>query len=162
MSRRTPLGGSPATAGTARRYVRQMLVAQHVDEKVTGIVELLTSEVVTNALLHARGAEELSVYVWPTVIRVEVDDPSALLPTRRRAGVDAVSGRGLNIVNALARSWGVEPGPRGKRVWFEVDRDDETEIRLDTASERAASPGSGDGKGHPGTLHVDEEHLAVR
>lgn len=119
---RTPLGGSPTTAGAARRYVRQVLGDHHVNEKVTGIVELLTSEVVTNALLHARGAEELFVFVWPEVIRVEVEDPSSLLPARRLAGVDAVSGRGLTIVNGLARNWGVEMGSRGKRVWFEVDR----------------------------------------
>ncbi len=124
VSRRSPLGGSPATAGAARRYVRQVLGDHHVNEKVTGVVELLTSELVTNALLHARHAEELSVFVWPSVIRVEVEDPSALLPTRRRAGVDAVAGRGLTIVDGLSRAWGVEAGARGKRVWFEVDRGD--------------------------------------
>ena len=122
-SRCAPLGSSPATAGVARRYVRQVLGVHHVNEKVTGVVELLTSEVVTNALLHARSAGALSVYVSPTTIRVEVEDPSSLMPTRRQAGVEAVSGRGLNIVNGLARAWGVEPGIRGKRVWFEVDRD---------------------------------------
>lgn len=140
-----------------------MLVDHQVDEKVTGIVELLTSELVTNALVHARGAEGLSVYVWPRVIRVEVDDLSALLPTPRRAGLEAVSGRGLTIVDALARSWGVETGRRGKRVWFEVDRlADGAPVRSRAVSKRAASPGSGDGKGRPGALHVDEEHLAVR
>ncbi|HEY3239818.1 MAG TPA: ATP-binding protein [Acidimicrobiia bacterium] len=119
----SPLGSSPATAGVARRYVRQVLDGHHVNEKVTGVVELLTSEVVTNALVHARSAAELSVYVSATTIRVEVEDPSSLMPTRRQAGVDAVSGRGLTIVDGLARAWGVEPGIRGKRVWFEVDRD---------------------------------------
>ena len=122
VTTRTPLGGTPATAGAARRYVREVLGANHVNEKVAGVVELLTSEVVTNALLHARGARELSVQVWPSVIRVEVEDPSSLLPTPRPAGAEAVSGRGLKIVSALARAWGVETGQRGKRVWFEVDR----------------------------------------
>jgi len=123
LSRRTPLGSSPASAGTARRYVRGVLGQHHVSEKVTGIVELLTSEVVTNALLHARCAGELAVYVTPTTVRVEVEDPSSLLPTRRRPAADSVTGRGLTIVDRLARSWGVEPGIRGKRVWFEVDRE---------------------------------------
>ncbi|MGH8993860.1 MAG: ATP-binding protein [Acidimicrobiia bacterium] len=126
ISRRTPLGGSPTTAGAARRYVRGVLGDHHVNAKVTGVVELLTSELVTNALLHARGAEELSVHVWPTVVRVEVEDPSSLLPSRRQAGADAVSGRGLTIVDALSRAWGVENGARGKRVWFEVDRGEDS------------------------------------
>jgi anti-sigma regulatory factor (Ser/Thr protein kinase) len=123
LSRRTPLGSSPTSAGAARRYVRGVLGGHHVNEKVTGIVELLTSEVVTNALLHAQCAGELAVYVSSSAIRVEVEDPSSLVPSPRNAGVDAVSGRGLTIVDGLARSWGVEPGIRGKRVWFEVDRE---------------------------------------
>ncbi|MGH9034618.1 MAG: ATP-binding protein, partial [Acidimicrobiia bacterium] len=109
LSRRTPLGSSPTSAGVARRYVRQVLDGHHVNEKVSGVVELLTSEVVTNALLHAREAGELAVYVFPTKIRVEVEDPSSLMPARRRVGAEAVSGRGLTIVDGLARSWGVEP-----------------------------------------------------
>jgi anti-sigma regulatory factor (Ser/Thr protein kinase) len=123
VSRSTPLGSSPATAGAARRYVRRILSGYDVNEKVMGTVELLTSEVVTNALLHARGAGELSLHVSSTTIRVEVEDPSSLMPARRQAGVEAVSGRGLTIVDGLATSWGVEPGRRGKRVWFEVDRE---------------------------------------
>ena len=129
IAQRTPLGGSPATAGAARRYVREVLGAHHVNEKTTGLVELLTSEVVTNALLHARRADELTVEVWPSVVRVEVEDPSSLLPSPRRAGRDAVSGRGLTIVAALARTWGVEMRPRGKRVWFEVDRGEDSLFR---------------------------------
>ena len=123
VSRSTRLGSSPATAGAARRYVRGVLSGYDVNEKVMGTVELLTSEVVTNALLHARGAGVLSLHVSSTTIRVEVEDPSSLMPARRQAGVDAVSGRGLTIVDGLAASWGVEPGCQGKRVWFEVDRE---------------------------------------
>jgi anti-sigma regulatory factor (Ser/Thr protein kinase) len=124
--RRTTLGATPATARSARRHVRRVLGEHGVNGKVTGVVELLTSEVVTNALLHAHSASSLCVLVGPAVIRVEVDDPSSMLPTLRRAGVEAVSGRGLAIVSALAQSWGVESGPRGKRVWFEVARGEDS------------------------------------
>ena len=134
VTRRTTLGATPATARAARHHVRRVLGEHGVNEKVTGVVELLTSEVVTNALLHARGAHSLCVLVWPTLIRVEVEDPSSLLPAPRQAGVDAVSGRGLAIVAALSQAWGVEPGVRGKRVWFEVVREDSRRVRSGSAS----------------------------
>ncbi len=127
-ARRTTLGATPATARSARRQVRRVLGEHGVNEKVTGVAELLTSEVVTNALLHARSASSLCVFVWPTVIRVEIEDPSSLLPTPRQAGLEAVSGRGLAILSALAQSWGVEPGPRGKRVWFEIARGEDAAL----------------------------------
>jgi anti-sigma regulatory factor (Ser/Thr protein kinase) len=122
LAQHTPLGSGPTTVGAARHYVRDLLHSQRVDEKVTGIVELLTSEVVTNALLHAHGAGELTLTITGDTIRVEVDDRSGLVPIRQRAGGDALGGRGLTIVAALARAWGVEPRRQGKRVWFEVDR----------------------------------------
>jgi anti-sigma regulatory factor (Ser/Thr protein kinase) len=122
LAHRTSLGSAPNTVGAARRYVREVLRSQRVDEKVTGIVELLTSEVVTNAFLHAHGAGELALTITGDTIRVEVDDPSGLQPIRQCAGGDALGGRGLAIVAALARAWGVEPKRQGKRVWFEVDR----------------------------------------
>lgn len=121
LARHTALGSAPA-AVAARRYVREVLQSQRVDEKVTGVVELLTSEIVTNALLHAHAAGELALTVTADTIRVEVDDPSGLQPVRQCAGRDALGGRGLAIVAALARAWGVEPKSQGKRVWFEVDR----------------------------------------
>ena len=102
--------------------MREVLHSERVDEKVTGVVELLTSEVVTNAVRHAHGAGELALTITGDTIRVEVDDTSGLLPTRRCAGRDALGGRGMAIVAALARDWGVEPKRQGKRVWFEVDR----------------------------------------
>ena len=122
LARHTALGSTHAAVGAARRYVREVLQSQRVDEKVTGVVELLTSEIVTNALLHADGAGELALTVTGDTIRVEVDDPSGLQPIRQCAGRDALGGRGLAIVAALARTWGVEPKGQGKRVWFEVDR----------------------------------------
>lgn len=122
LAHRTPFGSAPSAVGVARRYVRDVLHSERVDEKVTGVVELLTSEVVTNAVLHAHGAGELALTVTEDTIRVEVDDPSGLLPVRRCAGRDALGGRGLAIVAVLARAWGVEPNREGKRVWFEVDR----------------------------------------
>jgi hypothetical protein len=56
-----------------------------------------------------------------SVVRVEVDDGSPEMPRQRGAGIDDVNGRGLVIVDSVAKSWGFAPTPSGKRVWFEVE-----------------------------------------
>jgi two-component sensor histidine kinase len=88
---------------------------------VVDVVELLTSELVTNALLHASSAEEMVIQLAATRVRVEVSDSSPEPPVQRRIDVSAASGRGLTIVDAIAVKWGVDRNRQGgKRVWFEV------------------------------------------
>jgi serine/threonine-protein kinase RsbW len=91
-------------------------------------VELLTSEVVSNAVKHARlsPSDEIIVrFVMDGYVRVEVMDPGPPFdaqPTRpnlARRDPDS-SGWGLLIVDAVATSWGVESEGGGKKVWFEV------------------------------------------
>ena len=121
IERRTTLGQSLAVARTARCFVRQALEDSEVAGDVVETVELLTSEVITNALVHARSAPELAVRVRPRVVRVEVVDDSPVVPIRRSIDAEAVSGRGLAIVESLASNWGVKDlSPDGKTVWFEV------------------------------------------
>ena len=84
-------------------------------------VELLTSEVVTNAMVHARSGPQLAVEVKDDAVRVAVRDASPQLPVRRLNRLDDLSGRGVVIVEELATAWGVERERNGaKRVWFEV------------------------------------------
>jgi anti-sigma regulatory factor (Ser/Thr protein kinase) len=89
---------------------------------VRDTAELLTSELVTNALLHA--GTDLTVHVLSagsgSVVRVAVDDGSAVAPALRDPDAGALGGRGLPLVASLATRWGWEPLPVGKRVWFEV------------------------------------------
>ena len=85
-------------------------------------VELLTSEVVTNALVHAQSAPNLCVSLGGDRVRVVVQDDSSAVPQRRLLDRAAASGKGLVIVDELAGAWGVEHVPHGKRVWFEVAR----------------------------------------
>lgn len=85
---------------------------------------LLTSEVVTNAVLHAGPhpvGEEMVMGVACDrgVIRVEVGDHTSSLPVTRHNG-DESGGRGLPLLDALASAWGVMPRNAGKVVWFEV------------------------------------------
>ena len=83
-------------------------------------VVLLTSELVTNAILHARTDIGLVVRREAATIRVEVDDHSPQLPVPRNAAADALTGRGLTLVDVMSGAWGVEERASGKTVWFEV------------------------------------------
>ena len=82
------------------------------------------SELVTNACLHARTEIILRYSVGPTVVRVEVTDGNTTRPATADAPDDAIAGRGLAIVGALAARWGVDPVDDGKAVWFELSISD--------------------------------------
>ena len=82
--------------------------------------ELLVSELVTNAVVHAQTSLEVSVHVGKTAVRVEVKDDSDALPIARLPRDEAMGGRGLHLVEAIARSWGIERRELGKVVWFEL------------------------------------------
>ncbi|MFE7710314.1 SpoIIE family protein phosphatase [Streptomyces sp. NPDC057486] len=89
-------------------------------------LELVTTEVVTNALIHADSEVELRLREYPDRIRVEVrdSDPHPPVPTaivaEEETNQEAESGRGLLIVDALAGDWGSSPAGRGKTTWFEI------------------------------------------
>lgn len=118
---RTMLTQHPTSVGAARRFVRDVLMSRQVPDVVVATVELLTSEVVTNAIIHGQSGPQLAVTIDECVVRVAVEDRSPAVPVRRLANLDAVSGRGVVIVEELASAWGVERERDGaKRVWFEV------------------------------------------
>lgn len=111
----------PTSVGAARRFVRDVLMSRQVPDGVVDIVELLTSEVVTNAIVHGHSGPQLAVEVSEHVIRVAVRDLSPELPVRRLGRLDDLSGRGVVIVEELSAAWGTEREHNGsKRVWFEV------------------------------------------
>lgn len=111
-----------AVADTRRRLrdqLRQWGVAT-----LTDTAELLTTEIVTNALQHTGGGAVLTATLTPGParrLRVEVHDSLARRPPPRpRPSDDATSGRGLLLVEALADTWGVHTRGAGKVVWFEI------------------------------------------
>ena len=120
---RARLEAQPQSAASARRFVDETLRRWECDE-LFDVVGLLTSELVTNAILHAHSEIELSVRLTPNAVRIDVADHSALLPSPRDAAEEDTSGRGLGLVEALATSWGVDERPGGKSVWFELPRPD--------------------------------------
>ncbi|MEV0035373.1 ATP-binding SpoIIE family protein phosphatase [Streptomyces sp. NPDC056909] len=107
-----------AAPGRARRLARRALARWDLEE-LSDSVELLISEVVTNAVRYAERPVTLRL-LRTDVLRCEVGDDSPQLPRQRRARDTDESGRGLFLVNRLARRWGATRLSTGKVVWFEL------------------------------------------
>ncbi|MCX4819109.1 SpoIIE family protein phosphatase [Streptomyces sp. NBC_01142] len=107
-----------AAPGRARRLARRALVRWGLEE-LSDSVELLVSEVVTNAVRYAERPVTLRL-LRTDVLRCEVGDDSPQLPRQRRARDTDEGGRGLFLVNRLARRWGATRLSTGKVVWFEL------------------------------------------
>lgn len=104
-----------------RRALSTELAERGVSDDVIQAIELMASELLTNAVLHSDGEIGLRMLTDGNRIRVEVVDRSPSQPVLRDPSDDATSGRGIGIVDALAECWGVDNHPDGtKSVWFEV------------------------------------------
>jgi anti-sigma regulatory factor (Ser/Thr protein kinase) len=112
-----------SSVAEARHRVRDFL-AGAAPAQVLDDANLMTSELASNAVLHDGGWYSVGATVSRERVRVEVDDNTARLPILRRVTPDAVNGRGMSILDALATRWGADPTPTGKRVWFEIDLDE--------------------------------------
>jgi serine phosphatase RsbU (regulator of sigma subunit) len=109
-----------AAPGQARRLARRALARWDLEE-LTDSVELLVSEVVTNAVRYASRPVTLRL-LRTHVLRCEVGDDVPQLPRLRQARATDEGGRGLYLVNKLARRWGATRLSTGKVVWFELSR----------------------------------------
>ena len=117
------LPGEPASAGVARRAVREALDTADRG-RWSEAAELACTEVVSNVVLHAHTDLELTVEVYDEHVRVQVRDFSPALPRQRDYGEQGTTGRGMALVAALAADHGVsDVGPDGKTVWFVVAGD---------------------------------------
>jgi anti-sigma regulatory factor (Ser/Thr protein kinase) len=115
----TTLAPDASTPSRARRFVELALHrwnCAHVGDDVA----LLTSELVTNAVLHARSPVRVAIARVAGGVRVEVGDGSINAPVVSHYPLDAQTGRGLAMVDAAASAWGVDRRDGGKVVWFEV------------------------------------------
>lgn len=115
---RLTLKPAPTSVGRAREFVREHLRLWECDDP-EGIVALLTSEVVANAVIYAATPVALALRQRDDALRVEAEDGCPTLPEIRIPAWDDPRGRGLLLVEALARCWGAEPRGAGKVVWFE-------------------------------------------
>jgi CheY-like chemotaxis protein len=106
----------------ARRFVDDVLAAAGYGD-VLDTVELLVTELVTNAVTHARSEATVLIRLLPDAVRVEVTDLDDSFPVRRIPHPDRPGGRGLELVEQMSRSWGIDMLEVGKRTWFEVERE---------------------------------------
>jgi len=114
-----PLGATATSVRDARGSMRRLFESWGLGS-LAETAELCTSELATNAVLHARSPVLLVASRTPEGVRVEVQDEA-------KGSVEAGSlesagerGRGLALVNALASCWGVDQDEGGKSVWFEL------------------------------------------
>lgn len=114
------MAGTAAPA-EARRFVRDVLKRWNYTP-VSDVVSLLTSELVTNAILHAGSQVDIVLCAEEGLIRVEVSDTSPRVPEPTTPGPESQTGRGLAVVASQASDWGARRTAHGKIVWFEVSR----------------------------------------
>ncbi|MER6569670.1 ATP-binding protein [Streptomyces sp. NPDC001093] len=124
---RIALPHTAAAVPVARALVRTALAeVEHPADSDTA--ELLTAELVANAVEHTagRGPIELVVELLPSGCQVEVHDPDPAPPGRLTAPVIEEpdvwqeGGRGLLLIRTLSSSCGHRPTPSGKAVWFRL------------------------------------------
>ncbi|HYY81233.1 MAG TPA: ATP-binding protein [Actinomycetes bacterium] len=121
---RRTFAGRADQVGAARRFVAAALPPGSPIRELTG---LLVSEAATNALLHSASGRSGGTFAVEYAVdgrrlRVEIRDaggPSG--PRRRVHHLESLTGRGLDLFEALSSRWGVHGGPAGRVVWFELD-----------------------------------------
>lgn len=116
----TELPHDATLARVARRFTRGVLDDWGVPEDLADKVLLVTSELASNALLHARPPFLLNISTTGEAVRVSVHDGVGLTPALRNYSRLAVTGRGLRLVALTSDEWGVRAVGAGKEVWAEV------------------------------------------
>ena len=106
-----------SSLGEARRFVSRTLREWHVDESRIEPAQLVATELVANAIVHACSAPVLSLVAVGSELVLRVADGSRDRPVAREATTDAAGGRGLLMVEALGDRWGVDEDGSGKAVW---------------------------------------------
>ena len=120
---RREFSGHADQVAAARRFVASAI---HDGGPALDVSRLLVSEAATNAVLHSAsgdgGTFSVAYLISDGLLRVEVHDgggPSG--PRRRVHHIESMTGRGLDLFDALSDRWGVDGSPDGWTVWFELD-----------------------------------------
>ena len=120
---RREFSGHADQVAAARRFVSSAIRRGGPVREATG---LLVSEAATNALLHSAsgdgGSFAVEYLISDDLLRVEIHDGGGPAGPRRRVHhLESMTGRGLDLFDALSDRWGVNGGPAGRTVWFELD-----------------------------------------
>lgn len=114
----TTLPATGECARMARRFVARILDAWGL-HRMTDDAVFVTSELVTNVIVHASGSPVLDLLTVNGRIRIEVRDLSPVMPVRRTGG--ATGGWGLAAIEDLSADWGAHREGGGKVVWCELE-----------------------------------------
>lgn len=115
------------SVAVGRHWVVRTAAVRGATGMANQVLELLSSELLANAVLH--GGEDTGIgvqlVVTERITRVSVSDGSGTSPVVMETDPSALNGRGMAIVEAMSSRWGVEVHEDGgKTVWFELDLDD--------------------------------------
>uniref|UniRef100_A0AAU2V7S6 ATP-binding protein n=1 Tax=Streptomyces sp. NBC_00003 TaxID=2903608 RepID=A0AAU2V7S6_9ACTN len=118
-----------AASPEAVTFVRKQVLTQvdawglALEKDTWEAIRLVTSELVTNAVVHAGGMITIGLYLNDSTLLLVVHDGSQALPARPDPprAEEPESGRGLLLVEAFAARWGWDPTPEGKEVWAEFE-----------------------------------------
>jgi anti-sigma regulatory factor (Ser/Thr protein kinase) len=111
-------GCLPVLRGEISSFARRAgLAPKEVEDAV-----LITNELVSNAIDHARTQCRVTMRLTASTVRIFVSDHSSVAPVLRTQGRHALRGRGIRIVASLARRWGWNGHHGGKTVWASMDR----------------------------------------
>jgi anti-sigma regulatory factor (Ser/Thr protein kinase) len=120
-SHETHLAAQAISASQSRVFASRHLLAHDLVD-IVDEVQLVVSELSTNAILHAQTPFTLSLRAFDATLRLEVADESNHVPSLVVTGSLDTYGRGMALVQALSRDWGVEHRTSdGKSVWAEFD-----------------------------------------
>jgi anti-sigma regulatory factor (Ser/Thr protein kinase) len=113
----------PASTDSPRRARHDVVEVLHECgvKELDDVAALLTSELVTNSVMHASSDVEVCCEIDARRVRVAVSDNSPVIPEVGGYGTTDAGGRGVLIVSALADAWGADVSDgNGKSVWFEL------------------------------------------
>jgi anti-sigma regulatory factor (Ser/Thr protein kinase) len=140
--------GVPSSVSAARRFVSDSLESGGAAGDGWTAVQIV-SELATNAIVHAGTSFVVGVEVGDAVVRVSVtDERPASRAAKRHFAADSTTGRGLRLVETLARSWGVDSDHESKTVWCEFARtfagqDGDGRPATHVAADQLQAPGQG-------------------
>ncbi|WP_411070560.1 ATP-binding protein [Streptomyces sp. cmx-4-25] len=172
------LATTPNAVRWARLHTTDILSRWRVPATVIETVELIVSELTTNAVQHPEEGEQVSPYsslstprtfelvlqIGNGAVRVSVCDNDEQAPVLKQPGVDATSGRGILLVAAMSSKWGHYPVRNrdrvGKVVWAEVSLAPAAEPRrYERARSRPGQPSEAGRSALPRTSEVDPRLL---